>query len=53
MLEFQCTNIMSFYDFFKSVNNVHEIYIFTVKKVKIFRFKDYNRERNIKGSERI
>ena len=33
----------------KSVNNVNEIYIFTVKKVKIFRFKDYNGGRNIKG----
>lgn len=42
---------MSFYHSFKSVNNVNEIYIFTVEKVKIFRFKDYNGGRNIKGSE--
>lgn len=27
--------------------------IIAVKKVKIFHYKDYNRERNIKGSERI
>ena len=42
---------MSFYHSFKNVNNVNEICIFTVKKVKIFRFKDYNGERNVKGSE--
>ncbi len=40
---------MSFYHSFKSVNNVNKIYIFAVKKVKIFRFKDYNRERREKG----
>ncbi len=40
---------MSFYHSFKIVNNVNEIYIFTVKKVKIFRFKVIMEKETEKG----